>query len=438
MHARATWLHQLRKHYLSRIEQIRVPCLVQTHANYFWHQQCLYMDSHFLRTCINHMIRSTSMSSQVVATDEMTPTHEQPSNGDYKKGIKYLTDMMPNMPKLPSEYVLPLPASPLSVSHASIPVMDLSGLSGSTECRMLTIQAIASACTEWGFFRIVNHGIKISLMEEMLEAIEGFFNLSWEEKMKYASDDVMDPVRYGTSLNTSIKHALHWRDYFRHFGHPFHSSFHLWPNNPSNYRYVAKEYLEEVWKLQLKIASAISEGLGLDSDYIEKSLGEGFQILASNYYPPCPEPHRTLGLAAHSDHGGLTILMQNDVDGLQVKHEEEWVAVEYVPGTFVVNIGDYLEILSNGRYKSVVHRAVTNAQRARISVAVGHGPEQTATVAPASLLVDVKDDIKYRPVTYKDYIKLQQSSAIRGKSPLQTIMTHNSTNEASSAPLPRV
>lgn len=96
--------------------------------------------------------------------------------------------------------------------------------------------------------------------------------------------------------------------------------------------------------MAMKIGGAISEGLGLDSEYLERSLGKGCQILAANMYPPCPEPDKTLGLAAHSDHGALTILMQNDVNGLQVKHNQEWVAVPHVPGTFVVNIGDYLEV----------------------------------------------------------------------------------------------
>ncbi|KAL2476787.1 2-oxoglutarate (2OG) and Fe(II)-dependent oxygenase superfamily protein [Abeliophyllum distichum] len=175
----------------------------------------------------------------------------------------------------------------------------------------------------------------------------------------------------------------------------------------------------------MKIASAISEGLGLDHDYIEKSLGEGFQVHAANYYPPCPEPDKTLGLAAHSDHGGLTILMQNDVDGLQIKHNQTWTAVQHVPGTFLVNVGDYLEVLSNGRYKSVEHRAVVNAHKKRISVAVGNGPELTAVVAPASMLLVEKSDIHYQPIAYQDYIRLQQSSTIRGKSPLQAIMINN-------------
>ncbi|KAF8411240.1 hypothetical protein HHK36_003787 [Tetracentron sinense] len=223
---------------------------------------------------------------------------------------------------------------------------------------------------------IVNHGIKISLMEDMLRSVDGFFSLPLEEKMKYASDDVRNPVRYGTSLNTSVK-PLYWRDYLKHSGHPLQNSFHM---------EVAKEYLEEVWKLALKILGAISEGLGLDSDYIEKSLGEGNQIVISNYYPPCPEPHPTLGIKEHSVHSGLTI-----------------------------------EILSNGKYKSVEHRGVVDEKRTRISIAVGHRPELTAIVAPASELLDEKCELKFTPILYNDYVRSIQSSDVRGKSPLEAI-----------------
>ncbi|XP_057956276.1 protein DOWNY MILDEW RESISTANCE 6-like [Malania oleifera] len=353
------------------------------------------------------------------------PSNNRPDGHDYIKGVKYLVDTEPNLTTLPPEYVLPLLECPLAVRNAPIPVIDLKGLiNGLRGEREQTVQAIGSACADYGFFRVINHGVKVSLMEEMLRGVEEFFSMGWEEKMKYASEDVMSRVRYGTSLNTSKKHALHWRDYFRHFGHPFHTSFHLWPNTPPNYKYIAREYLEEVWRLALKLASAISESLGLDRDYVVKSLGNGCQIVASNYYPPCPEPHRTLGLSAHSDHGGLTILMQNDVDGLQVKCNGEWIAVPHEPGTFFVNLGDYLEVLSNGRYKSAEHRAVVNKDRARISVAVGHGPDLTATVAPAGPLINEQTAVQYRPITYEDYMKAQQSSAVRGKSPLQALMVN--------------
>ncbi|KAI3994849.1 hypothetical protein MKX01_037400 [Papaver californicum] len=197
----------------------------------------------------------------------------------------------------------------------------------------------------------------------------------------------MNPVRYGTSLNTSKPHVLHWKDYLRHFGHPIESSFHLWPNNPC-----------------------------LEKDYIEKSLGEGCQIVASNYYPPCPEPHRTFGLSAHSDHGGLTILMQNDVDGLRVRYNDTWIPVHHVPGTLVVNIGDYLELWSM-----------------RKRLAVGHGPDLNSIIALACALVDQKDEPPlYKPIVYRDYMRCQQSCAVRGKEPLGIVKTNASATSSSS------
>ncbi|KAI3852765.1 hypothetical protein MKW92_016681 [Papaver armeniacum] len=376
----------------------------------------------------------TCASLPINTSTPLLGAEKAPSTHDYSKGVKHLVDTASNSHSISSEYILPaIPVASTAHSHPAIPVIDLDGLNElSSEQRILAVQNISSACAEWGFFQIVNHGIEASLMEEMLKTIEGFFSLTCEEKMKYASDDVMNTVRYGTSLNTSKSHVLHWRDYLRHFGHPIDKSFHLWPDSPSNYREVTKKYLEDVWKLVMKIGGAISEGLGLERDYIEKSLGEGSQIIASNYYPPCPEPHLTLGLAAHSDHGGITILMQNDVDGLQVLYNDTWIPVLFIPGSLVVNLGDYLEILSNGRYKSLEHRAVVNEEKTRISIAVGHGPDLNSVLAPAPSLVGEKGETPlYRPIVYKDYMKHQQSITARGKEALKLIKINPTSNSSS-------
>ncbi|XP_069142822.1 protein DOWNY MILDEW RESISTANCE 6-like [Solanum lycopersicum] len=359
---------------------------------------------------------STSISTNTITTQI-----------DYKKGVKYLVDNSKNMKMVPLEFVLPISEGerPSMAIDGSIPIIDMSGLNGPDEQRLSTIHAISSACAHWGFFRVTNHGIKSSIMDEMLKVIEEFFNLPLEEKMRYYSENVMDPVRYGTSLNTTRKHNLHWRDFLRHYGGLVPQSYHLWTDNPPTYKHIAKEYLKEVWQFATKIFGAISEGLGLDPNYIESSLGdEGTQIIAANYYPACPEPNKTLGLAPHSDHGGLTILMDNGIHGLQIKHNHIWYSVPSIPGTFIVNLGDYLEVLSNGKYKSVEHRAVVNAEAARISIAVGHGPEMNAIVQPASPLIKEKSKSKYRPIVYKDYIRGQQSTIKRGKSALHEIMNN--------------
>ncbi|KAK0577689.1 hypothetical protein LWI29_037107 [Acer saccharum] len=141
------------------------------------------------------------------------------------------------------------------------------------------------------------------------------------------------------------------------------------------------------------------------------------QLLAVNLYPPCPQPELAMGLPPHSDHGLLTILMQNDLQGLQVHHNGSWVSINPLPDSFVVNIGDHMEILSNGEYKSVLHRATVNEKATRVSIAIAHGPPLQKVVVPAPELVHRENrPPAYRGIKYKEYIELQHISPLDGKS----------------------
>ncbi|MBA0754541.1 hypothetical protein Gogos_021778 [Gossypium gossypioides] len=168
-----------------------------------------------------------------------------------------------------------------------------------------------------------------------------------------------------------------------------------------------------------EIVRGISESLGLEDKYIEKasSLENCLQIMVANLYPPCPQPELAMGLAAHTDHGLLTLLIQNDTVGLQVLHKDKWVNIHPIPNSFLVNIGDHIEILSNGKYKSVLHRAVVNGRDVRISIALAHGPAADVAVNPAPMLLeDGQNPLAYPAIKYKEYVELQQSSMLDGKS----------------------
>lgn len=98
---------------------------------------------------------------------------------------------------------------------------------------------------------------------------------------------------------------------------------------------------------------AILESLGLwgatmnkteEVEKLIKQFQDGSQQMVVNCYPPCPEPHLTLGMPPHSDYGFLTLLLQDDVEGLQIQYKEKWVTVQPLASSFVVNVGDHLEV----------------------------------------------------------------------------------------------
>jgi len=335
------------------------------------------------------------------------------------KGVKHLADSGA-LNSVPNKYVFPQHSRPSAAEIAegeSIPIIDVSGLDKTPAERHEAIKNLGQACRDWGFFQVVNHGIPESLISSMLDAAYQFFSLSSEEKMKYETKDVLNPVRYGTSFNAKVDQIFNWRDYLKHYSYP---ELHT-PDNPPIYRDVAGQYFKETRKLALRLMGAISESLGLDSDYIQTVFKDGFQLGVLNLYPPCPEPDQTMGMAPHSDHGGLTILLQNDVGGLQVRHEGHWVAVQPSHNTFIVNVGDHLEIISNGRYKSVEHRAVVNAETTRISIAAPNGPSVDALVFPAPQLIDEIHPPLYKSMLYGEYLRNQQSAGLRGKGALESL-----------------
>ncbi|XP_020570869.1 protein DMR6-LIKE OXYGENASE 2-like [Phalaenopsis equestris] len=195
-------------------------------------------------------------------------------------------------------------------------------------------------------------------------------------------------------------------------------------NKNINTREVSEDYSRRVRQLGKALLNAIWESLGLEENDMEValSLKSCFQILVVNLYPPCPKPELAMGLPAHSDHGLLTILMQNDTDGLQVLRHGKWHCVKPLPNSFVVNLGDHMEIISNGRYRSVLHRAKVNSLSTRISVAAAMGPSLDAVVVPSPVLVErQKQPAAFRGIKYGDFIKHQQSNKLMDKSVLDLL-----------------
>ncbi|XP_037494654.1 probable 2-oxoglutarate/Fe(II)-dependent dioxygenase [Jatropha curcas] len=143
----------------------------------------------------------------------------------------------------------------------------------------------------------------------------------------------------------------------------------------------------------------MSKSLNLKENSFSAQFGERALMHARfNFYPRCSKPDLVLGVKPHTDRSGITILLQDkQVEGLQILVDEKWVRVPLIPDALVVNLGDQMQIMSNGIFRSPMHRVVTNSESLRLSAALFHEPEPEKEIGPVDSLMD-----EYRPRLYRN------------------------------------
>ncbi|XP_021722463.1 protein SRG1-like [Chenopodium quinoa] len=267
------------------------------------------------------------------------------------------------------------------------------------------LEKLHSACQEWGFFQLINHGISSSLLKKVKQETQEFFNLPLEEKRKYWQTPT-DAEGFGQAFVKSDDQKLDWADMFflttlpKHLRRP--NSF---PMLPLPFRDALENYSTEVDKLSRKILDFMAKALNFDND--GNVFGEISQAMRMNYYPPCSQSEKVIGIVPHTDATALiTILLQlNEIEGLQINKDNKWIAVDPPPDAFIVNIGDILEIMSNGMYRSVMHRAVVNATKERLSIATFVSPSLDREIGPNPRLINSINRAKFKRISMKDYWK---------------------------------
>ncbi|XP_020589306.1 protein DOWNY MILDEW RESISTANCE 6-like [Phalaenopsis equestris] len=322
--------------------------------------------------------------------------------------VKELADHNISLPSIYFNYS-PAVAETETVLKEEIPTIDISPLrNGTPDERSRVILDIGRACEEWGCFTVVNHGVSESLTTAMVGAFSDFFNLTEEEKKVYTAKDMFAPVCHGTSTNLMGKDVRFWRDFLRVFVYPEFN----YPDKPQDFRAISEEYARQTREICNELLKAIWESLELDESFMEGALEPNSirQNLVGNFYPPCPQPELVLGLPPHSDPCYVTLLTQNKgFNGLQVLHNGKWVVLQLIPDSFLLFAGDILEIMSNGRYKSIVHRVMVNNESTRISVLTPITPSlESFAIAPAlKLLASSDSPTKIRGITYKEFLALK-------------------------------
>ena len=177
-------------------------------------------------------------------------------------------------------------------------------------------------------------------------------------------------------------------------------------------------YATEVRRVALQLVGAILESLGLNQVYLRNKFDCRTQVMATNFYQQSSEPNLEVGLNSHSDYGFITILLQSS-QGLQVKDRDKgtWRSVPHLPGALHIQIGDHMEALSNGRHRSVIHRAMLNPETRRISIASIHDLSMDEKVAPAKEMVDEHNPKGHRETSFRDFLNYMSIEDCKKRKP---------------------
>ncbi|KAK2443937.1 1-aminocyclopropane-1-carboxylate oxidase [Trifolium repens] len=298
----------------------------------------------------------------------------------------------------------------------AIPVIDFSKLNG--EERAKTMALIANGCEEWGFFQLINHGIPEELLERVKKVSTEFYKLEREENFKNSTTvKLLNDIAEKSSEKLE---NVDWEDVITLLDD------NEWPENTPSFRETMLEYRSELKKLAESLTDVMDENLGLPKGYIKKALNGGEEDNAFfgtkvSHYPPCPYPELVNGLRAHTDAGGVILLFQDDkVGGLQMLKDGEWLDVQPLPNAIVINTGDQIEVLTNGRYKSCWHRVLGSTDGIRRSIASFYNPPLKATISPAPQLAEKENhqvDDTYPKFVFGDYMSVYAEQKFLPKEP---------------------
>ncbi|CAM8918204.1 unnamed protein product [Rhodiola kirilowii] len=362
----------------------------------------------------------------VIGTD-LNRQSELKAFDDTKAGVKGLVDA--GVKKLPNIFIHQqdnedkntVTDSPGEVDSRAIPTINLHGFSADPVAQSSIVGKIREACETWGFFQAVNHGIPVNVLDEMMDGMKRFHELDNEVKKQMYTRDPSRKVKFVSSFDLFQTPTASWRDTFACDMAPVPPDAQL---VPEICRDIVFKFSEHIMEFTTKIMELISEGLGLNPDHLKYHNCSQSLLVMGHYYPACPEPELAMGTLTHRDSGVLAVVLQDQISGLQVEYENRWFDITPVPGALIVNIGDLLQLMSNGKLKSVNHRVVSKRIGPRISVAcllrsegatIGNVPR---VFGPFQELISEDCQPVYRNITLTEYHAKKYSKGLNGSSVL--------------------
>ena len=304
-----------------------------------------------------------------------------------------------------------------------IPIIDISPLLDpfdNPKTVQTTAKQIGNACKNVGFFYVKKHQIPQDHLNDVVLIMQKFFNLTEKEKLKIHISK-SEVFRGYTPLGKELTNAKYdWHECVD-FGLDIESNQdeviagnqlmgpNQWPENQANFRKV----LERHWNLMIVLGRRITEGLaislGLDKKFFAPFMDKSHSFMRISNYPPYgknQEENVGDGIGAHIDYGFLTILLQDNIGGLEVKNaDNKWVSAPVIPNTFLINIGHMIQRWTNDYYKATVHRVIPPENESRCSLPFFFEPNLDTVVAPLDEFCNKNNPPRYEPFHFGDYLE---------------------------------
>ncbi len=310
--------------------------------------------------------------------------------------------------------------SPLATGddvRQSVPVIDLGGIADMRDAATVSRVAgeIGEACRAWGFFQIVNHGVDSPHLENVWRAVRDFFALSRDDKRKLNRSSNNPWGYFDRELTKNQRDKKEIFDIGPETDEspvsedPF-SGATPWPASQPNFQAAMRAHFVACESLSRVMMEAVCLSLDLPKSRLDEAFRPNHtSFLRLNHYPvedplsDLPDTERDgadLGIHHHSDAGAVTILLQDDVSGLQVHKDGFWHVVQPVEGAFVINIGDMVQVWSNDEYRAALHRVAAMDQVDRYSIPFFYNPSYDAQVAP---LEGAGGDRRYSAIDWGEF-----------------------------------
>ncbi|KAG9448038.1 hypothetical protein H6P81_014166 [Aristolochia fimbriata] len=290
--------------------------------------------------------------------------------------------------------------NPKQTLLSAIPVVDLSH----PDAKSLLLHA----CEEYGFFKVINHGVPEGVMKGLEDEAAKFFSLPRSEKEKAGP---ADPFGYGNKT-IGPNGDVGWVEYLllkTDVKSIYHSALDVSSGNPEKFRSAVTDYVSGVRDLACEVLELLAEGLKLQHRSLFSKLlkdEENDSIFRLNHYPPCPDFQslEMIGFGEHTDPQIVSVLRSNDSTGLQISLKDgSWVSVPPDQNSFFILVGDSLQVLTNGRFRSVRHRVIANSFKSRLSMIYFGAPALQEKIAPLPSLTGAGALSKYKEFTWSEY-----------------------------------